>query len=134
MSSRRRPARPRRPRPAPTASPRCSAPPRCSGSRASRSSGCLVPLDDDVEAHVEADEPDAVESVTPAPRRAGGRAALAVAGGAAVVFAVPAVALTVLPVSKKDDADTNDRTAVAMGATAVVEALATHDHSQLDTG
>src|SRR3954469_24274122 len=134
MSSRRRPARPRRPRPAPTASPRCSAPPRCSGSRASRSSGCPVPLDDDVEPHVEVDEPDAVEPVTPAPRRAGGRAALGVAVGAAVVFAVLAVALTLLLVGKKDDSDTKDRTEVGLRATAVVEALATHDPSQPDTG
>jgi hypothetical protein len=45
-----------------------------------------------------------------------------------------AVALTVLLVGKKDDSDTKDRTEIALRATAVVEALATHDPSQPDTG
>jgi hypothetical protein len=74
-----------------------------------------------------------VEPEAPAPRRKGG-AALGIAVGAAVVFAVLAVALTVLLVGKKDDSDTKDRTEIALRATAVVEALATHDPSQPDTG
>ena len=64
----------------------------------------------------------------------GGRAALGVAVGAAVVFAVLALAVTVLLVKKSDESGSKDRTEVALRATAVVEALATHDPSQPDTG
>ena len=72
-----------------------------------------------------------------APAHAGpkrGRAALGVAVGAAIVFALLSVGLTVLLVGKSDDSSTKDRTEVALRATAVVEALATHDPSQPDTG
>jgi hypothetical protein len=101
-----------------------------------------VPLaDDGDEPEVDApegEEPDVeepdVEAEAAAPRRSGGGAALGIAVGAAVVFAVLAVALTVLLVGKKDDSDTKDRTEIALRATAVVEALATHDPSQPDTG
>jgi hypothetical protein len=57
-----------------------------------------------------------------------------VAVGAAIVFALLSLGLTVLLVSKKDDASTKERIEVALRATAVVEALATHDPSQPDTG
>jgi hypothetical protein len=64
----------------------------------------------------------------------GGRAALGVAVGAAIVFALLSVGLTVLLVGKTDDSSSKERTEVALRATAVVEALATHDPSQPDTG
>ncbi|MEY2591202.1 MAG: hypothetical protein QOJ67_3186 [Acidimicrobiaceae bacterium] len=77
------------------------------------------------------DDDDPSPADTEPPR---GRAALGVAVGAAIVFALLSLGLTVLLVSKKDDASTKERTEVALRATAVVEALATHDPSQPDTG
>ena len=78
-------------------------------------------------------EPDEVTESESAPSK-GGRAALGVAVGAAIVFALLSVGLTVLLVGQTDDDATNERTEVALRATAVVEALATHDPSQPDTG
>jgi hypothetical protein len=90
-----------------------------------------VPPEDEVEAEP---EPETEVDAATAPRNGGGRAALGVAVGAAIVFALLTLAMTVLLVKKSDESSSKDRTEVAERAAAVVVALTSHDPAQPDTG